>query len=392
MCKKHLFGFQISEKGKNNPIVRFVMFVVVLSFAFLQVAHAQQTQTTQKPKTGTTLKPRSDSAPIHTTAKPKKDTTHHQATVQQKPAASTNTNKPQRTDSLVKKKNTTVIIPNQRKDSTITAVHPIHRATTDSAPKAAAHPATTHPNRDLWAKTLTVPYLPLKAKPIFVMDEPHPYESKDLLFFMVCGLFILYGIVRTAFPKYTDSLFQNLVSFSSIGKSDTNMGQNNLPSLLLNILFCLSLGLLGTLIIQQTKDVSLPFWQIWLLGSAVLGTIYLVKSLTIYLSGWIFNASVDARSYMYVVFMVNKIIGVLSLPAILIFAFAENPQLNQYIITIGSILLIVLLLYRYVVTFSLMARNLQLNALHFFLYLCSVEIIPILILYKLFFKDLTNWI
>ena len=244
----------------------------------------------------------------------------------------------------------------------------------------------------LWEKITAVPYLPLKAKPIYVMDEPHPYESKDVLFFTVCGLMLLFGLVRTAFPKYTGSLFKNLISFSAIDKSDYSMGQNNLPSLLLNILFCLSAGLLAALIIDQLGVTQYALWQIWLAGSLALAAIYFVKFITIYASGWVFNASPDANAYMYVVFLINKLIGVLCLPAILIFAFSENPVLNNYIITIGSILLIVLLIYRYIITFSVIARNLQLNAFHFFLYLCSVEIIPILLLYKLFSKDLINWI
>ncbi len=391
MCRKHLSRFSIFSKRKNNSAARFLLFVLMVCFSFFQT-NAQQTQTTQKP---TQTKPKSNATPVHT----KKDTAQHRTTTTQHRPATANTITSNKKDSTVKKKATPIAVSPKRKDSTASATpRPQHKPIADTSKHTAIvpHANTQKPSGKrtdaLWEKTMNVPHLPLKAKPIFVLDEPHPYESKDVLFFTVCGLFLLYGIVRTAFPKYTDSLFRNLVSFSSIDRNDTNMGQNNLPSLLLNILFCLSTSLLAALILEQTNKVELPAWQIWLIGSMVIGAIYLVKFLTIHLSGWIFNATADAQSYMYVVFMVNKIIGILSLPAILIFAFSQNPQLGQYVLTIGAILLVVLLLYRYVVTFSLMARNLQLNAFHFFLYLCSVEIVPILILYKLFFKDLVNWI
>ena len=387
MCKRHLLGLPMSGKRKHTTIVRLMMLLAIVSFSFLYT-QAQHTDT-NKPKNSTnpTGKKATATKPI-SAVKPKKDTTLLKKKPVSRHAATTIVHK---TDSTAREKAVIAAKPHTKaKDST--AKHTqnlVHTAVQQPSGGKMPLARTADP---LFEKTVTVPYLPLKEKPIFVMDEPHPRESKDALFFAVCGLFLLYGIVRSAFPKYMDSLFRNLFSFSSIDKSDNNTGQNNLPSLLLNILFCFSAAMLATLVLEQAKTVPLPSWQIWLLGSLVLGGIYLAKFLTIYLSGWIFNAAADAGAYMYVVFLVNKIIGLLCLPAILVFAFAENPRLDQYISTVGIILLTVLLLYRYVVTFSLMARNLRLNAFHFFLYLCSVEIIPVLVLYKFFFKELINWI
>jgi|GEM_PF-460487 len=390
MCKKHLTATPILEKISRHSATRILS---VFLFAFFSVlsAQAQKADSTKiKKKPTATIHKKTDST-HRAVIQVKKDTTHQHQVLKSKPVTSV------RKDSSVHRK--PVVVNTPKKDSTNRkkiAAAPIQTKPKDSTaqhrPIAQKQHSFTRKSDPLWEKTISVPYLPLKAKPIYVMDQPHPYKSKDMLFFVVCGLLLLYGIVRTAFPKYTDSLFKNLISFSSIDKNDYNMGQNNLPSLLLNLLFCLSTGMLATLILEQSHTLPYAGWEIWLFGSLVLAIIYMVKSLTIYVSGWIFNAAEDANAYMYVVFLVNKIIGLLCLPAILVFAFAESAQLNQNLLTIGSILLIMLLLYRYLVSFSVIARNLQLNAFHFFLYLCSVEIVPILILYKLFFKDLTNWI
>lgn len=399
MCRKHLEPI-LGKRKKQSTLCRWLIVLVV--FSFVCNVQAQDTNTTKPTKRTTdtshkkvtttipkaVVPPKKDSAirrrtpTVGTNSNVVKDTSTHRKAVTQATKA-----KP---DSSAKKKALapTHVFSQKAKDSIAKRNAAI--ANGEGLNVANGKQPFFQKVDPLFEKAIMVPHLPLKEKAFFIMDELHTYEAKDILFFIVCGLFLLYGIVRTAFPKYTDSLFRNLFAFSSIDKSDTNMGQNNLPSLLMNILFCLSLGLLSALMIEQVKPLSFPLWQIWLFGSIVLASIYLVKFLTIYLSGWIFNASSDASAYMYVVFLVNKIIGVLCLPAILILAFANNPLLNQYIATIGSILLIVLLLYRYVVTFSVIARNLQLNALHFFLYLCSVEIIPILVLYKLFFKDLIH--
>ncbi|MFT4202686.1 MAG: DUF4271 domain-containing protein [Chitinophagaceae bacterium] len=386
-----------NNRAKNTDSHALVCLVLLFLAVFVPLLHlrAQQVdsvhrpaQTVHKKDTAKKAVPKKDTSKLktsvgstHTDTSVKKDSEQH------RPLATS------RTDSLAKKKTTTPpVAPIPHKDSANTAPRP-HKAVKDTTKKETVVPRVIGKKADsLFEKTIAVPYLPLRAKPIYVIDTRHPYQSKDTLFFIVCGVFLLYGIVRTTFPDYTDKLFRNLVSFSSMDRNEYTIGQNNLPSLLLNLLFCLSAGLLGTLLIEQPQKLSFAFWQLWLLGSLAFAAIYLVKFLTIYLFGWIFDASDDANTYMYVVFLVNKIVGVLCLPAILVFAFADNPLLSQYIATLGSILLVVLLLYRYVVSFSVIARNLQLNAFHFFLYLCSVEIVPILILYKLFFKDLVHWL
>lgn len=389
-------------KGLARKICSFsnkkgIAFFVCMLFSFLISAgfsvNAQQVTPKPKPRTHqilpnqkpTTTKPVSQKKPQTTKKKTvvnvithpkiiKKDSAHHTRPIVKKRID---------TASILGASGTTNI-PKPSAHAVMPQTHSVRKVASIKTPFVKkADP--------LWEKTLSVPYLPLKAKAIYVMDEEHQFQSKDLLFYIVCGLFLMFGIVRSAFPKYSDGLFQNLFSFS-VNKSESSLGQNNLPSLLLNLLFCVSVGLITTLLLVQNKEPNEEFWRIWLLVSGALGIIYLVKFLTIFLSGWVFNASEDAHVYTYVVFTVNKIIGILCLPAILILAFAEQPQWNNMIITIGSIVLICLLLYRYIVTFSVIARNLQLNAFHFFLYLCSVEIIPMLILYKLFFKDLAHWI
>jgi hypothetical protein len=242
----------------------------------------------------------------------------------------------------------------------------------------------------LFAHVLYVPYLPMKKKPIYVIDDRHHQSSNDELFYIVGGIFLVFGLVRSAFPKYVDGLFYTFFAPASRGKKDLYLGQNKLPSLLTNIVYCIGFGFLLTLVLYKFGTKKIDLIEYWMYITLGLAGIYLVKFITISLSGYIFNAKEDAGTYANIVFQINKIIGFISLPFILIFAFVGNPNLDHNLLTIGAIILVALLLYRYIISFSLIAKNLQLNAFHFFLYLCTVEIIPILVLYKLFFNDLSN--
>lgn len=261
------------------------------------------------------------------------------------------------------------------------------QSTKKTPPKAKIY----HFKKDsLFAHVLYVPYLPMKKKPIYVIDDRHHQSSSDELFYIVGGIFLVFGLVRTAFPRYVDNLFYTFFSPASRGKKEMVLGQNKLPSLLTNIVYCIGFGFLLTLVLYKFGTKKIDLIEYWIYITLGLAGIYFVKFVTISLSGYIFNAKEDAGTYANIVFQINKIIGFISLPFILIFAFVGNPHLDHNLLTIGAIILFALLLYRYIISFSLFAKNLQLNAFHFFLYLCTVEIIPILVLYKLFFNDLSN--
>ncbi|MFX5793321.1 DUF4271 domain-containing protein [Acinetobacter baumannii] len=52
-------------------------------------------------------------------------------------------------------------------------------------------------------------------------------------------------------------------------------------------------------------------------------------------------------------------------------------------VTAGIVIICLLFVYRYLVSFGSLRNDLKLNIFHFFLYLCAVEITPMVLLYKL---------
>jgi hypothetical protein len=56
--------------------------------------------------------------------------------------------------------------------------------------------------------------------------------------------------------------------------------------------------------------------------------VYLVKYLFLLFTGWVFNSQEATGSYVFVVFLVNKVMGVLLIPFLLIFAFAVRNWLK----------------------------------------------------------------
>jgi hypothetical protein len=206
----------------------------------------------------------------------------------------------------------------------------------------------------------------------------------------MAGVILILAFIRVVFSKYFRNIF--LLFFqTSLRQKQTRdqLLQDNLASLLTNFLFVISAGLYITLLIRYKNLSHISFW--WLAGgtAAVLLVTYLVKYLFILFTGWVFNSQEAAGSYVFVVFMVNKVMGVMLIPFLLILSFS-GPQLVPVAITVSVGMILLLFGYRYWVSFVAIRNKLKVNALHFFLYLCAVELLPLVLIYKILINYFTG--
>lgn len=234
----------------------------------------------------------------------------------------------------------------------------------------------------------THPFLPLNKRAIFMIVDYHAKESKDALFYALLFLVFLLGFIKTAFPKYFQNLFK-LFFQTSLRQKQTKeqLAQDSFASLLINLLFLLSTGMFIALVIQYNQWAIMSFWLLYAYVTAVLGIIYTGKYLFISFAGWVFNNSTSASSYLFLVAVVNRIMGVVLLPLTILLAFAD-PTIGSIVATISFGVVTLLFIYRYLVSFGLLRTDLQLNPFHFFLYLCAVEILPMALIYKLLVENL----
>jgi hypothetical protein len=77
----------------------------------------------------------------------------------------------------------------------------------------------------------------------------------------------------------------------------------------------------------------------------LLGTIYFVKFLVLKFMGWVFSISRATDIYIFIVFLVNKMLGIFLLPFLIVITFS-GPQLREVFITISLAMIFVLWTYR----------------------------------------------
>ena len=225
-----------------------------------------------------------------------------------------------------------------------------------------------------------------KRGAVFMINSVRAPNEKDELFYMLAGLLLLIGIIRAGFPKYFQNIFRLFFQSNYRQKqSKESLLQDNLPSLLFNAAFLLSGGLLIALLANGSPQVAhIPLWLLWLYTFGTLAVIYIGKYLFIFFCGWAFNVPQVAFNYNFIVFLVNKVTGICLLPLLAIMAFSHG-QTYDAAVTVAISLVLLMLLYRYIVVLGTVVKNLKINAVHFFIYLCAVEILPLLVIYKLLF-------
>jgi len=106
---------------------------------------------------------------------------------------------------------------------------------------------------------------------------------------------------------------------------------------------------------------------------------YLFRILYIKISGFIFRTKEKSTQHLNIYVNTENALGILLLPVLLLSLYATIP----FILFAGILLFIIILIIRWVKTFFIGMTIGGFTVLHLILYLCTLEIIPVLIVIKL---------
>ncbi len=221
------------------------------------------------------------------------------------------------------------------------------------------------------------------ASPVSRVSQERKVEGKEALFYLLTGLIFFFAIIKVVFNKYVTNLI-GLVFRGSMKQKQMReqLLQTPLPSLLLNIFFIIVAGLYMVFLLQHYQMVgNINFWLLLCWCIAGVGLVYLVKFVVLKFTSWIFNMQEAADTYVFIVFLVNKLLGIFLLPLLVLMAFSVSSW-QSALITISYTLVFGFFAYRYIISFAPVRREVKVSQFHFFMYLCAFEIIPLLLIYK----------
>jgi hypothetical protein len=253
---------------------------------------------------------------------------------------------------------------------------------TDTIKVAAKPIVIKKPFDSIYRKLLDNPFLRTKAKPIYFVIKERTRESKDEVFYLVLSMLLFLAFIKLVFSKYFKNIFRLFFQPSFRQKQTREqLQQNSLPSLLLNLFFIISGAAYITFLLSYYRLSDIGFWYLLAYSGIALLVLYVGKYVLLSFVGWVFNAKEATNTYIFAVYLINKILGVILVPFTLILAFSQ-PAIINISITISLMLVLLLFFYRYIVSYGPVRREVNVSPLHFFFYVLAFEITPLLLIYK----------
>jgi len=149
-------------------------------------------------------------------------------------------------------------------------------------------------------------------------------------------------------------------------------------------LFILAVGtLIFTTVNVYSAQQTFTSWNFYLLLFSFLaaGVIYLVKHIQIFLLGLLFPIQQELAYYNYWIFNTNRNLGLFLVPALLLIYY--SPESLQLFIFYATLFIVgASYIYHALRVIFSASETILFHKFHFFIYLCTVEIVPMLLLLK----------
>ncbi len=207
--------------------------------------------------------------------------------------------------------------------------------------------------------------------------------SQDSIFYTVLAVIMLLAFFRFFYVRYFNNLFRVFFN-SSLRQSQLTdqLLQAKLPSLFFNIISVLSGGFFIYFLLQYFGWVT-NTKPLTLIGicSVCIAVVYIFKFVTLKFTGWITGYKEITNTYIFIIFLINKILGILLLPLIILMAFSV-PVLIKVSVIVAILLTALMFLLRFFRSYGLLQHQLKISRAHFFLYIVGIEILPVLLIYK----------
>ena len=229
----------------------------------------------------------------------------------------------------------------------------------------------------------THPYFNFFGKPRNEVLMTRTGEGREPLFYLLVGILLYFAFIKLIFRKYLNNLFAFFFKASMRQKQiREHLMHSPVPALLLNIFFLISGGIfISFVLLYHQFHITATMWRLMFFSILALGIIYLAKLITLKIVGWIFSIKEAVNTYIFVVYSINKLIGVFLIPFVVLLAFSER-SVAQLLITLSFVMIVILFLYRYIVAYVPVRKEIKVSQFHFVLYVCAFEFIPLLLIYK----------
>ena len=205
------------------------------------------------------------------------------------------------------------------------------------------------------------------------------------MIFTLLSIILLYTIIINIYDKTLVVVFQaywNDRAINQFNRDDNFLKLRN--TLLYFILFTTVYGLLLKFIFNFFEvDITYKGVEEYMIICLFTGIFYLAKFLLMKISGFIFSIQKLISGYLSILSISNFVYAIIAMPMLIFYQFITSSY-QPYLLGLILILFCFNTIYKYLRTGGFILNNFQFPKFYLFLYLCTLEIMPLLIIYKVF--------
>jgi hypothetical protein len=236
-------------------------------------------------------------------------------------------------------------------------------------------------------KTFTIP----KAIPTPEINTSQKGLNNSFLFPVIISILLLLTLFITLFGSYVSRIYRAIFNDNMLHQLFTDRHNAGLTAAFvpLYLLFFINVGFFTFLTVNYFKATMPPGNNYLLLLYFTLSilTFFLLKHLILIIIGSIFPVKKETISYNFTIVVFSIFIGLALVP--LNISIAYMPSYMTKWLIFGTLIFIVLTyVLRTLRGLFLADKFLRFHKFHFLLYLCTVEIAPVLFLYRFFIYQL----
>ena len=218
-----------------------------------------------------------------------------------------------------------------------------------------------------------------------LLNEGHTRQTRDQwVIVTIIGLLLYTALLNRGMSKDVESVWQSFYSkrvLSQVGKEDSII--NTWTFIGLFLLFGLTFGLF-LYQMAQYKNVyySINGVRLFAWFSFIILLSLAIKFLIVKFLGFVFNINKLVSEYLSVLYLTYFNIGICFFACYRVLLACLQPNSLRYILWIALVLAVVIFIWQYLRSSVNIISNFRFHKFYLFIYLCALEICPILILIK----------
>ena len=230
---------------------------------------------------------------------------------------------------------------------------------------------------------MNVPFFGLKKQTeAFKTGKVRPAGEQWVIIVIIC-LVIYTAFLNVFLGKDLENMLRSFYSNHALSMSDREGGPINSQAFIgLFLLFCFSLGLvLYQLTVYYDVSYAIGRFRLFIILSVLISVLFAFKFLMLKLIGMIFDFNHLVSEYISILNLTYFNVAFVLLASTACLSLLSSRFIPATL-TVTLVVIVIIFLWQYLRNSLTIIANLRLHKFYLFIYLCALEICPILILVK----------